>query len=178
MSDWWAKDPVVSPAPGGGSGGGDWWKDDPVVKSAPAARSGSTAGDVGRSINSGLNRGADALLGLPGDAWNGLRYLANKALGYDDPINDVLPTSESLRKRREGNVGPDYQPQTTPGKYAQTIGEFLPGAALAPEDSLGKGLVKFGVVPGAASEAAGQATEGTPLEPYVHVWMASAVQGF
>src|SRR6202789_4451871 len=175
MSDWCHKDPVGSLAPGGGSGGGDWWKDDPVVKSAPAARSATTAGDVGRSINSGLNRGADALLGRPGDAWNGLRYLANKALGYDDPINDVLPTSESLRKRREGNVGPDYQPETTPGKYAQTIGEFVPGAALAPEEGLGKAIGKYGVVPGAASEAAGQATEGTPLEPYART--AAAVAG-
>jgi hypothetical protein len=140
-----------------------------------ASQSKSWDEDVLPSLNEGLNRGADALLGLPGDTWHGARYLANKGLGYDDPINDILPTSESLRKRREGNVGPGYQPETTAGKYAQTIGEFLPGAALAPEKSLGKGLVKFGVVPGAASEAAGQATEGTPLEPYART--AAAIAG-
>ena len=60
--------------------------------------------DVLPSLNAGLNRGADALLGLPGDVWHGARYLANKALGYSDPINDILPTSESLRKRREANA--------------------------------------------------------------------------
>ena len=125
--------------------------------------------DVLPSLNAGLNRGADALLGLPGDIWHGARYLANRALGYKDPINDILPTSESLRKRREEFAGPDYQPETTAGKYAQTIGEFLPGAALAPEESIGKGLVKFGVVPGAASESAGQLTQGTPIEPYARV---------
>jgi hypothetical protein len=131
--------------------------------------------DLLPALSSGLNRGADALLGLPGDIWHGARWLANKGLGYKDPINDILPTSESLRKRREGNVGPDYEPETTAGKYAQTIGEFLPGAALAPEESLGKGIVKFGVVPGVASEAAGQATEGTPLEPYART--AGAIAG-
>jgi hypothetical protein len=125
--------------------------------------------DVLPSLNAGLNRGADALLGLPGDVWHGARWLANKALGYSDPINDILPTSESLRARREAFAGPDYEPETTAGKYAQTIGEFVPGAALAPEKSLGKAIVKYGVVPGAASEAAGQATEGTQLEPYARV---------
>ena len=117
----------------------------------------------------GSQPGADALLGLPGDIWHGARYLANRALGYKDPINDILPTSESLRKRREEFAGPDYQPETTAGKYAQTIGEFLPGAALASEESIGKGLVKFGVVPGAASDWAGQLTQGTPIEPYARV---------
>ena len=134
--------------------------------SASGGKSRSWDEDVLPSLNAGLNRGADALLGLPGDVWHGARYLANRALGYKDPINDILPTSESLRARREANVGPDYQPETTAGRYAQTIGEFVPGAAVAPEESLGKGLVKYGVVPGAASEAAGQATEGTPIEPY------------
>jgi hypothetical protein len=131
--------------------------------------------DVFPSLNAGLNRGADALIGLPGDIWHGARYLANKALGYSDPINDILPTSESLRARREAFAGPDYEPETTAGKYAQTIGEFVPGAALAPEEGLGKAVAKYAVVPGAASEAAGQATEGTPLEPYARV--ASAVAG-
>ena len=144
-------------------------------KMGGAAPGKSAEEDVLPALNAGLNRGADALLGLPGDVWHGARYLANKVLGINDPIHDILPTSESLRKRREGNVGPDYQPATTPGKFAQTIGEFLPGAALAPEETLGKGLVKYGVVPGAASEAAGQVTAGTPLEPYARV--AGAVAG-
>ena len=114
--------------------------------SASGGKSRSWDEDVLPSLNAGLNRGADALLGLPGDVWHGARYLANRALGYKDPITDILPTSESLRARREANVGPGYQPETTAGRYAQTIGEFLPGAALAPEENLAKGLVKFGVV--------------------------------
>jgi ddrB-like ParB superfamily domain len=134
--------------------------------------------DVLPSLNEGLNRGADALLGLPGDLWHGARYLANKAINAaaglpgnrpEDEIHDILPTSESLRKRREGITGPGYQPQSVPGKFAQTIGEFLPAAAAVPEKTLGGALVKYGVIPGAAAEAAGEATEGTPLEPYARV---------
>jgi len=152
--------------------------------SASGGKSRSWDEDVLPALNEGLNRGGDALLGLPGDLWHGARWLANKGINAaaglpgdrpEDEIHDILPTSESLRARREGLTGPGYQPETTAGKYAQTIGEFLPGAALAPEESLGKGLVKFGVVPGAASEAAGQATEGTPLEPYART--AAAIAG-
>jgi hypothetical protein len=152
--------------------------------SASGGKSRSWDEDVLPALNEGLNRGGDALLGLPGDLWHGARWLANKGINAaaglpgdrpEDEIHDILPTSESLRARREGLTGPGYQPETNAGKYARTIGEFLPGAALAPEESLGKGLVKFGVVPGAASEAAGQATEGTPLEPYART--AAAVAG-
>jgi hypothetical protein len=133
---------------------------------APAPKAKSWDEDVLPALNAGLSRGADALIGLPGDAWHGARFLANKVLGSNDPINDILPTSESLRNRREAFTGPGYEPQTTAGKYAQTIGEFIPGAALAPEEGLGKAVAKYGVAPAVASEAAGQATEGTPLEPY------------
>ena len=130
--------------------------------------------DVLPSLNAGLNRGADALLGLPGDAGTA-RLSREQGARLQRPINDILPTSESLRKRREAFAGPDYQPETTAGKYAQTIGEFVPGAAFAPEENLGKAIVKYGVVPGAASEAAGQLTEGTPLEPYART--AGAIAG-
>lgn len=68
----------------------------------------------------------------------------------------------------------DYQPQTTAGEYARTIGEFLPGAM-----SLGGGglanAARYGVIPAVTSETAGQATEGTALEPYARV--AGALAG-
>lgn len=62
----------------------------------------------------------------------------------------------------------EFRGETTAGKYAGTVGEFVPGAALAGSGSLGS-LVKFGAVPGIASEAAGQMTEGTAFEPYARV---------
>lgn len=60
-----------------------------------------------------------------------------------------------------------YQPQTTPGKYAATVGEFLPSAALGGVNPAN--LIKTGVLPALGSEAAGQATQGTGLEPFARV---------
>ena len=72
---------------------------------------------------------------------------------------------------RVANVAgvPNYQPQTTAGRYANTIGSFLPGALATPaEGPMGVvgNAIKFGVIPGAASEAAGEATAGTGIEPW------------
>lgn len=65
------------------------------------------------------------------------------------------------------------EPQTTAGEFTRTAGEFLPGAAafggLSPSN-----LLRFGIVPGLASEAAGQATEGTAAEPFARAGAALA----
>src|ERR1019366_3974734 len=89
-------------------------------------------------------------------------------------LQDTLG-SAALQKDVAG-VAPslDYQPKTTAGKYANTIGEMAPGAALMPGNIAGN-LLKFGVLPGAASEAAGEATQGTGAEPYAR--LAGAVLG-
>jgi hypothetical protein len=57
----------------------------------------------------------------------------------------------------------DFRGNTRAGKFAGTIAEFLTGAALFGGMNPGS-LVKYGVAPGAASEAAGQATEGSSWE--------------
>ena len=62
----------------------------------------------------------------------------------------------------------DYQPQTTAGEYARTIGKFLPGAAAFGGASPGN-LARMGGVPALLSEGAGQATEGSAAEPYARV---------
>lgn len=88
------------------------------------------------------------------------------------------PTSQEI----QGAVTKDkplYQPQTKAGKYARTIAQFAPAAA-APTRSTGllANAVRRAanaVVPAVASEAAGQATEGTKLEPYAR--LAGAVAG-
>lgn len=62
-------------------------------------------------------------------------------------------------------VGPEsqYKAPGTAGDFVSTIGEFAGGAG-----GLGgaSSMLRYGVVPGAASEAAGQVTEGTAIEPY------------
>jgi hypothetical protein len=51
------------------------------------------------------------------------------------------------------------------------VGEFLPGAAAFGGGSIGN-LARFGVLPGLASEGAGQLTEGSAFEPYARVGAA------
>lgn len=115
-------------------------------------------------------------------AENGVRY----AIGAE-PLSD-----EELARREAGiNASPAYgvqdrtreimdavlhRPQTTAGKYAGTIGEFaapggLPskGARMAEAGfdvalRYGADLLGNVIAPAVASEAAGQATEGTPYE--------------
>lgn len=62
----------------------------------------------------------------------------------------------------------DYQPKTTPGEYARTVGEFLPGAAAFGGVSPGN-LVRVGAIPAVSSEAAGQLTKDTAFEPYARI---------
>ncbi|MFG6573217.1 hypothetical protein ACGYLO_16610 [Sulfitobacter sp. 1A13353] len=52
------------------------------------------------------------------------------------------------------------------GDFISTMGEFAGGAGMAAGPSA---MVRYGAIPGAASEAAGQATEGTAAEPYARV---------
>ena len=61
-------------------------------------------------------------------------------------------------------TGKFYEPQTTAGKYAETAGEFVPGALLAP-GGMARNAIQYGVIPGLTSEAAGQITKGTANEP-------------
>ena len=81
-----------------------------------------------------------------------------------------LQGSAGMKRAVEDNVtGPLPEPQTTAGKYARTVGQFIPGAAMTPGGGMVGNVLKFGVLPGLTSEAAGQATEGSPLEPYARV---------
>lgn len=67
---------------------------------------------------------------------------------------------------------PLYQPQTKAGKYARTISQFAPAAATP--GGAGRRIANV-LVPGTASEAAGQLTEGSKIEPYAR--LAGALVG-
>jgi hypothetical protein len=99
---------------------------------------------------------------------------AAKVGSGDLPGSYVPPTSAQLQKSVEGVTGEFHKPQTTAGEYAQTIGEFAPGALAGGEGLLAR-LGKQAVAPALASETAGQLTKGTSLEPYARV--AGAVAG-
>ena len=86
-------------------------------------------------------------------------------------------SAESLQSGMSSLTGgaTDYQPQTTAGEYARTVGEFLPGAvALRGPMSVANALMYGTALPAVASETAGQLTEGSVFEPYARIGGALA----
>jgi hypothetical protein len=72
-------------------------------------------------------------------------------------------SGEGLQRAVEAVTGPLYKPQTTAGEFAGTISEFGTGA-IAGGARTAANVLKYGALPGFASEAAGQATKGTAFE--------------
>jgi hypothetical protein len=155
---------------------------DEIAKSLPdagqPAQNVSTAGDVAKSATVGAGKGVISLAGLPGDiaelGARGIdrasRYVGN-LIGVDVPERrDRPPTygSGDIQKIVEGVTGKFYEPQTTAGRYAETVGEFLPGLVGGPETLATKVLTRV-AAPAIASETAGELTKGGSAEPYARV---------
>lgn len=140
--------------------------------------------DVVKSSGAGLARGAASVVDMP-SAVMGLGIKGAELLtGRQAPewLNPaaILPTSGVTRgqsaREMVGNItggATEYKGQTLPGQFAGTVGEFVPGAMIGP-GSMVKNALQYGVLPGVASEAAGQATEGTSAEPYARIAAAIA----
>jgi len=139
-----------------------------------------TAEDIARSAATGLGEGATQSVGLLGDvqgladqagAWVG-DMLGLKPLTPEQSAGfqrDNAPTTAAI----ESATGFDqikHTPQTTAGEFARTGMSFVGPAAVS---GVGRGVVKsaikYGAVPGVTSEAAGQLTEGTALEPVARI---------
>lgn len=150
----------------------------PANSNSASAASVSTGGDVARSLVTGAARGVAAVGSLPNLAERGINYVSGKVGGPQIPASAMAPSSDDILKQvtdqRAANGIPDggalYKPQTTAGKYAETIGSFLPGG----EGGLARRAVQT-VIPAATSETAGELTQGTPYEPYARA--AGAVLG-
>jgi hypothetical protein len=139
------------------------------------------AKDIGKSAVSGVAKGLIALAGAPADLKRYAdteldKYVINPALratgqpeyaGYDSPLLKAMG-GDSIRKGVESVTGPMHDPETTPGHYAETIGEFVPAAMGGPQSLLRK-FVLQAAIPGAASEGAGQYFKDTPYEPYARL---------
>lgn len=126
------------------------------------------AEDVLRALAAGTARGTAQLVGLPGTINDALDWpLERLGVMSDDPRFNSRLSGSSIEGALSAATGgaTEYRGQTTPGEFAGTIGEFLPGAAGAGV----RGLLMYGALPGATSELAGQVTEGTPLEPFARV---------
>ncbi|SOR27130.1 conserved protein of unknown function [Methylorubrum extorquens] len=155
----------------------------------PAADAPSVVGDVVQSAGAGIIRGAAGLPDLPqtvlGLTEAGIGYLTDKvakgarALAGKAPLPEAeaaearaavkggLPSpselpmpGQSAISALEAATGKLYEPQTTPGKFARTVAEFVPGAGKSVATAARNALL-----PAVASETAGQITEGTAAEP-------------
>ncbi|CAO4184678.1 hypothetical protein EEDFHM_04591 [Methylorubrum populi] len=161
----------------------------------------SVAVDVAKALPTGAVKGAIGLAGLPGDVQEMSNSLIDRTmlgaahmfmdatgLGYQagTPEREEfdrfylgigsgggLPTSKEVRRGVEKATGPLYEPKTVPGQYAQTVGEFAPGALVGPGGVVRRAAET--IIPAVASETAGQATKGTAAEPFAR--LAGGVAG-
>jgi hypothetical protein len=97
-----------------------------------------------------------------------LAQLAGAEIENEMPVLDTATGRgiEAALSTFGGDKAMAYRGESTPAQFAGTIGEFVgPGGILGG----GKKLMQTSVAAGAGSEAAGQATEGTALEPYARI---------
>lgn len=138
--------------------------------------------DVVKSAGAGLARGAAGILDLPSTfADLGIRG-AELVTGKQAPSwltsQNIVPTGGVSRGQGASDLASsltggatEYKGQTMPGQFAGTVGEFLPGAIAGP-GNMARNALMYGALPGVASEAAGQATEGTAMEPWARALAA------
>lgn len=144
----------------------------------PEMTAGEVAGDVAKSAGIGLVQGGIGLATMPGNLEALGRAGINAAAGMAGakPVvssETFLPTYSDWKGRVEDRTGDFYQPKTTLGEYARTIGEFAP-LAVGGGGSVVARMARVGL-PAVTSETAGQVTEGTSLEPWAR--MAGAFAG-
>jgi hypothetical protein len=128
-----------------------------LTEPQPQNARGGALMDVVRSGVSGLGRGATELAALPATIGGGLDALSERVGLIPAGSRANTPSLGEVIRAAGSQItsgGTEYNPQTTTGEYAQTVGEFVGGGAGA----------KAGVLGGLASEGAGQLTEGTALE--------------
>jgi hypothetical protein len=152
----------------------------------------STGYDMLRSGMAGVRQGMESVAGSAGDARGLISGLATK-MGMSDESQQrfsrgmsaspfpmfgamaAAPTTEQVRGVTDPAIGKAYEPQTVPGEYARTAGQFLPAAMAGPGGLARKTLMT--VIPSAMSETAGQVTKGTAAEPYARA-VAGIAGGF
>ncbi len=150
---------------------------------------GDTGIDMLKSGATGVVQGAIGLATMPQDLgrWlgNSAGYAVNRLMGstpeeaqaIQDRVNQVQgqmsypmlspPSYQDVVSGIESKFGPMYKPQTVPGEYANTVGQFAAGALAGPGGVARKAALTG--VPGVVSEAAGQATKGSEFEPYARM---------
>ena len=191
--------PTTNPSKSGADPFSDLDAMDAKITRKPPAQTPSY--DVPKSFGSGIVSGTESLMGLPGDVQSGINYGMDWAAAHtaeklgllpqgqtasdamaakrnspqqkylsDRPFD--LPTGSEVHSAAQSAGVPDYTPQTVPGQYAYTVGQFVPGAAAIPVEGPGgfaANMARYAVAPGVASEVAGQTFKGTRAEPFARV---------
>lgn len=160
---------------------------EPVAEPAQEWGLGDWAMDIGGAALSGLGRGVTGIADMVPTPTNFARnvtrdagmisdWMGGDGSGWRDAGQQMFPTMrESAAILTDG--ASEYKGESLPAQYAGTVAEFIPGAVAGGFTGGGSMLgnvLRYGVAPGLASETAGQATEGTALEPYARVAAALA----
>jgi len=138
-----------------------------------------TAGGLAAAAVGGTARGATELAGMPGDLGDLLNRGIDKgllAVGIQKPttMTDLIAPSrerpnllgsKNIKAQVEKLTGDFHVPQNTAEKFVDSAFSFVPGALAAPGGAISN-AVRYGILPGLASEAAGQYFEGQGIEPY------------
>ena len=133
---------------------------------------GERLGELIRGAGAATARGIADVPALPVNIAQLGAIGVEKALGMERPsaVSRGLAALPDTREMlaRVPYIGPEseYVAPGTAGEYIATAGEFAGGAGLTAGP---KAIARYGVVPGVASESAGQATAGTDAEPYARV---------
>lgn len=152
--------------------------DDEIAEALDTRPAPDTGADAVRSFGSGLIDVPAGIVGLPGDierlytgATDLLGRNIERAMGTPEAqVRAHQRTAEARRRPIFASTGDvnravgrtPYQPRTTPGEWARTFGQFAPAAA-APGGLAAR--ITRAVIPAIGSEAAGQLTKDTPIEP-------------
>lgn len=143
--------------------------------------------DMAKAGAAGIGRGAAQLVGLPGTlsdlAESGVMW-AGKKIGVIPEDWTTQPSALSGDRLQSAlsdvtGGGSEYRGKTAPGRYAGTVGEFIPGA-LVPAGGIGLGtrLVTQAVAPGIGSEYSADLSSKY-LDPQYEPWarLAGAILG-
>ena len=147
---------------------------EPVNKKPEEMTTGQILADYAKSAASGVPQGIEFLLNLPNYASKGIQFGLEKTLGLDPAVDrSKLPAiGQGLSQDNIARVmelatggGIRYEPETRIGKVIQAGSAGLPAGAIGGA----RAAIVEGLLPAMASEVAGQATEGSSVEPYARL---------
>ena len=134
---------------------------------------GERLGELIRGAGAATARGIADVPAIPANIAQLGAMGVEKAFGMEDPSMvsralDRLPDTRNMLSAVTGGES-DYQAPGTAGEYISTMGEFGGGAGAMAGP---RAMLRYGAAPGVTSEAAGQLTEGKPIEPFARAGAA------